>query len=131
VEPPGHGGARGQPIVIIDDEQGVLDVLSDLLEDEGFRVVCLDHPKQVASLEERIRPCLFLIDIMLPGESGIDVARQLRAHSFGSVPMIAMSASVSWVQAARATGLFQDTLAKPFELDALLAAVERNLPSAG
>jgi CheY-like chemotaxis protein len=114
-------------VVVIDDEPSLLSVLRDLLEDEGFSVVCLDHPQQIEALKGNTDPGLFLIDIMLPGISGIELAEQLRAASYSQTPMIAMSASSFMVRTAKATGLFQETISKPFDVDEFLATVERCL----
>jgi two-component system, OmpR family, response regulator MtrA len=124
----GHDVQR--QIVVIDDEQGVLDLLYDLLEMEGFTVVCLSEPRQVEGLKQSANPSLFLIDIMLPGTSGIELAEQLRADEFPDTPIIAMSASRFMVNAAKGTGLFQDTISKPFDVNEIVATVERHLPPA-
>ena len=57
---------------------------------------------------------------MLPGMSGIDLAQRLRDDGFPETPMIAMSASPAMLKQASASHLFQGTLPKPFELQALL-----------
>jgi len=77
-----------------------------------------------ADLIHRV-PSLFLIDIMLPGMSGVELAEQLRAEHFSDIPMIAMSASSFMVKTARATGLFAETVRKPFDVAGLLELVER------
>ena len=69
-------------IVVVDDEQGVLDVLCDLLEMEGYQPICLSGPDEVESAAREATPCLFMIDIMLPGISGIELAAQLRESGF-------------------------------------------------
>lgn len=70
-------------------------------------------------------PDVFLLDLMLPGMSGIDLARRLRDLGYLREPMIAMSASPRMLNAANRSGLFQETLAKPFDLSTLLDTVER------
>jgi DNA-binding response OmpR family regulator len=114
-------------VVVIDDERDVLNVVCEVLEEEGLGVLCLDHPKLARSLKDSINPCLFLIDLMLPDDNGIQLAEDLRSHAFHSVPMIAMSASRDMVRAAWTSGLFQDTLSKPFDLDQLVQIVERHI----
>lgn len=116
-------------IVVVDDEQVLLDVVSDLLEMEGFSVVRVSRPQEVEHLQPHIDPCLFLIDIMLPGMSGVDLAKTLRDDGFPSTPMIAMSSSTDLVQRAERTRLFEETMAKPFDPDTLLSAVERHAGS--
>src|SRR5689334_4403787 len=100
----------GPTVIVIDDEPGVLDLLGDLLELAGFSVVCLAVPQQVEARAVAEQAGLFLIDIMLPGISGIELAQHLRAQAFPQTPMIAMSASPVMVRMARSTGLFQDTI---------------------
>lgn len=118
--------AAGKPeVAVLDDEPGVLDVLCTLIEMEGFQPICLEDPGQVDDVTRKAHPSLFLIDIMLPGTSGIEVAQRLRQAGFEDTPMVAMSASGSMVAAAKSSGLFQDVIAKPFELDTVVETVER------
>ena len=114
-------------IVVIDDEQGVLDVLCDLFAMEGLPVLCFDRPEQAEAMDAGTDPCLFLIDIMLPGTSGIELAQHLRDQRFRDTPMIAMSASDFMVRTAEDTGLFQEAIRKPFDVDTVLDTVERYL----
>ncbi len=113
-------------IVVVDDERELRELMSNVLEDEGYRVVSFSHPVPVTHLQEtEERPHLFLIDIMLPDMNGIQLAERLASDGFGSTPMIAMSASRRCVNEAEASKLFHATLEKPFEIDELLDTVER------
>lgn len=114
-------------IAVVDDELPVLEMLRDLLEGGGFDVVAFDHPDSVTELDSRVRPALFIIDLMLPGSTGIELAERLRIAGFADTPMIAMSASKAMTQMASRSGLFQDTLYKPFDLSVLLDCVERHV----
>jgi CheY-like chemotaxis protein len=119
-------------IVVVDDEPDVLDLISSVLEDEGYSVLRLSHPVFVRDLKGRSpQPSLFVLDIMLPTMSGIQLARRLREDGYGNTPMIAMSASPSMLQVAEESALFQHSLSKPFDLDALLQAVEDHLHNDG
>jgi DNA-binding response OmpR family regulator len=102
-------------------------MLGAVLGDEGFPVLCLDRPQEREHLLAAGTPSVFLIDIMLPGKSGIEVAQELRDDGFSRTPMIAMSASKLMIQVAQGTGLFQATLPKPFDLDELCGAIDRLL----
>jgi CheY-like chemotaxis protein len=66
---------------------------------------------------------------MLPANSGIEVAEDLRSAVFPTLPMIGMSASVIMRDLARLSGAFEVVLNKPFDLTVLLAAVDRLIPS--
>jgi DNA-binding response OmpR family regulator len=113
-------------VVVIDVEPDVLDMICDALELEGLSVLCLERPEEAEALHAEVDASLFLIDIMLPGTCGIELARGLRDDGFPHTPMIAMSASERMIASARRTGLFQETLSKPFHLDELLDAVARH-----
>jgi two-component system OmpR family response regulator len=115
-------------IVVVDDEPDVLDLICSVLEDEGYSVVRLSHPVYTRDLKGYTpQPSLFVLDIMLPTMSGIQLARSLREDGYKNTPMIAMSASPSMLQVADESALFQHSIGKPFDLDALLQAVERHL----
>lgn len=111
------------PVIVIDDEPEILSMVCDLLEDDGYPALCFDRPCRAESIEEEQHPCLFLVDLALPGINGIDLARRLRLV-FSATPMIAMSASPSLLNAAQKSGLFQATLPKPFDVLDLLDTVE-------
>jgi CheY-like chemotaxis protein len=115
----------GPAVVVVDDEPSILESLCDLLEFAGFRVLCLADPDQVAALSPAAHPSVFLIDVMLPGTSGVELARSLRANGFTQTPMVAMSASERMLQMADSSRLFQETISKPFDLDLVLQVVER------
>jgi CheY-like chemotaxis protein len=118
-------------VVVVDDEVDVLDLICSVLEDEGYDVICLRHPGEIAHLKGREpQPRLFMLDIMLPGMTGIELAQHLRSDGFGETPMIAMSASATMLHRAEESQLFHDALPKPFDLDALLDAVDQQLKAA-
>ena len=111
-------------VVVVDDEPGILSIVCEVLEDDGYEVICLSHPNLAAELDAGC-PRLFILDMMMPGMSGITLARLLRHEKFSDTPMIAMSASSSMLRAAEDSHLFQGMLPKPFELNSLLALAER------
>jgi CheY-like chemotaxis protein len=114
-------------IAVLDDEQDILDALCDVLEMEGYLVACYDHPDVIEQKLNGLHPDLFLIDLMLPNITGIELARRLRTRGFGETPMIAISASNRMIQAATASGLFQAAIPKPFDLDEILDLVSRHV----
>jgi DNA-binding response OmpR family regulator len=115
------------PIVVVDDEPDLLKTLCEALELEGFCVLCLDHPAKVVPSLQQHSPSLFLVDIMLPSMSGIELAQQLRAAGYTETPMLALSASPVMVSLAEQSGVFQATVTKPFDLEELLETIEHYL----
>lgn len=65
-------------IVVIEDEPALLGLLRDVLEVSGFSVNGINRPELVDTLETDEQPALFLVDLMLPGTDGIDLAKKLR-----------------------------------------------------
>jgi two-component system, OmpR family, response regulator len=114
-------------VVVVDDEHEVLDLICSVLKEEGYAVVCLSHPVLTDDLKGRDpEPHLFMLDIMLPSMSGIDLAHRLRRDGFAETPMIAMSASPTMLDRAHESALFHGYLGKPFDLDTLLRTVEQH-----
>lgn len=111
-------------IVVVDDEPGILSVVCEVLEDDGYNVICFSRPQMAEELDDTTAT-LFILDMMMPGLSGIALAQELRRVRFSDIPMIAMSASSSMLRAAEDSHLFQGTLPKPFELKRLLDLAER------
>ena len=123
--------AESPVIGVVDDELDLLDLVATILQEEGYTVMCMESPAQAQQLEQaESRPELLVLDIMLPGMTGIELARKLRADGFPNTPMIAISASSSMLRRARDSGLFQDALSKPFDLDTFLGVVEQQLDHA-
>jgi two-component system, OmpR family, response regulator VicR len=120
-----RGSETHSQIVIVDDEVELLQLLKDILEDEGHDVIAISDPTQVQPTVAGEQPYLFFLDLMLPGIDGIELASRLRAGPFRDTPIIAMSASSAMLSAAKKSDLFQATLAKPFELSTMLGYVAR------
>ncbi|MBV9282432.1 MAG: response regulator [Chloroflexi bacterium] len=113
-------------LVVVEDEPGVLEMLKDAFDLNHYRVVSISHPQLLEDLPPGLQPGLFLIDIMLPERTGLEVARQLRQGPFRAVPMIGMSASRMLVEEATKSGVFDEVLRKPFDLQLLLDRVRRH-----
>ncbi len=111
--------------MVVEDEPSVLEMLQEVLQGHGFCVVGVPYPELVHTIDAGLQPDLFLVDVMLPGMSGIELAAQLRACGFSDTPIIAMSASPLLLEVAAGSNLFQGVLAKPFDLSKLLDYVAR------
>ena len=114
-------------IVLVEDEFEIASMLQEVLEMEGYQVMVFHSPEAVAEDIVGIRPDAFLLDIMLPGSSGIELAQELRGQGYAEACMIAMSASKFMTHLARHCGLFAAVIDKPFDLDAFLQCIERHL----
>ncbi len=107
-------------VVVVDDEPDLRHLLTEILESEGFSVLALAHPSLALSFTSEDKPVLFLLDLMLPGMNGIELARRLRQGPHANVVLIGISASPAMLRAAADSKLFEETIAKPFELPELI-----------
>jgi two-component system OmpR family response regulator len=113
--------------MVIDDEPELLSMVQDVLVWAGYDVLVADHPEHVMQSNQERQPDLFLIDVMLPQTSGIEVAQHLRGHGHAATPMIGMSASRLMRQMAANSSVFTTVIDKPFEITALLELLRQLL----
>ena len=115
------------PILIVDDDQSILATVCDILEMEGYPVIAVSNGAEALRRVPEVRPSLVLLDMRMPGLNGWEVARRLREDGV-VVPILVMTAAQDaqlWAEQIGADGY----LAKPFDLDELLRAVERLRPA--
>jgi DNA-binding response OmpR family regulator len=118
-------------ILIVDDEPEIVRGLEDNLRFEGYQTFAAGDGGEALALAAREAPDLILLDIMMPGQSGWDVCRQLRARGI-DVPIIMLTARGA--EADRVRGLelgADDYITKPFSLRELLARVRAVLRRPG
>ncbi len=112
-------------ILIVEDEEPIQILLSYNLEAEGYRVRATAEGEDVTRLTVEERPDLIILDWMLPGISGIEVCRLLRARpDTRAIPVIMLTARGEEAERVRglATGA-DDYLVKPFSVPELLARI--------
>jgi two-component system, OmpR family, phosphate regulon response regulator PhoB len=113
-------------ILIIEDEEPIQILLKYNLEAEGYRVRCSVQGEDVAFMIGEERPDLIVLDWMLPGISGIEVCRLVRAKPESrDIPIIMLTARSEEAEKVRglATGA-DDYLVKPFSVPELLARIK-------
>ena len=116
-------------VLVVEDEASQLEVLTYNLEAEGFSVTRAETGDEALLLFDEVRPDLVLLDWMLPGVSGIEVCRQLKANAATrKVPVIMLSARSEEVDKVRGldTGA-DDYMVKPYSLAELIARVRTQL----
>ncbi len=121
--------AEAPNVLVVEDEASQLEVLAYNLEAEGFRVTKAATGDEALMLVDEVQPDLILLDWMLPGLSGIEVCRQLKARSVTrKVPVIMLSARSEEVDKIRGleTGA-DDYMVKPYSVAELLARVRTQL----
>ena len=112
-------------ILIIEDEPSILEVLKYNLEREGFRVQCVEDGGEGLRIAKQELPDLVVLDLMLPGKSGLEVCRELRANtSTATVPILLLTAKAE--EADQVVGFAMgadDYVTKPFSVKILLQRI--------
>ncbi|MGW0036260.1 response regulator [Gordonia sp. NPDC003376] len=117
-------------VLIVEDEESLADPLAFLLRKEGFEASVVNDGAQALSTFERISPDIVLLDLMLPGMSGTEICKALRARS--SVPVIMVTARDSEID--KVVGLelgADDYVTKPYSARELIARIRAVLRRGG
>ena len=121
----------GKTILIVEDEQNIVDILSFNLSREGYDTLEANDGIQGLQLALEKNPDLILLDLMLPGMNGFDVCRRIRA-SGSSIPIIMLTAREE--ENNKVLGLelgADDYITKPFSMRELMARVKANIRRVG
>jgi CheY-like chemotaxis protein len=111
-------------ILIADDDPAILEVISLMLEDEGYEITTSVNGETVEKVRG-ILPDLILLDIWMSGMDGRDICKHLRTKKkTKNIPIVMISANKDAEAIALDAGA-TDFLAKPFEMNKLLAMVEK------
>jgi DNA-binding NtrC family response regulator len=117
-------------ILVVDDEIGIRELLSEILADEGHQVLLAESAGDARRLRERGRPDLVLLDIWMPDTDGITLLKEWAASGQLTMPVVMMSGHGTIETAVEATRIGAlDFLEKPVALQRLLATVKRALRS--
>ena len=115
-------------ILVVDDEVGIRELLSEILADEGHQVLVAESAGEARRLRERGRPDLVLLDIWMPDTDGITLLKEWAASGQLTMPVVMMSGHATIETAVEATRIGAlDFLEKPVALQRLLATVKRAL----
>ncbi len=123
--------APTREILIVDDEVGIRELLSEILQDEGYRVAVAENAGEARAYRQRQQPALVLLDIWMPDTDGVTLLREWSASGLVTMPVIMMSGHGTIETAVEATriGAF-DFLEKPIGLSKLLSTISRAFKTA-
>lgn len=115
-------------ILVVDDEVGIRELLSEILYDEGHAVEQAENAAQARAARLRARPDLVLLDIWMPDTDGVSLLKEWSSQGLLDMPVIMMSGHATVDTAVEATRIGAvDFLEKPITLQKLLKAVAAGL----
>lgn len=118
---------NGRTVLVVDDDKAIVELMRDFLEADGFQVEGALDARQARDVLDRASVDCVLLDIMMPGQSGFDLCRQIRQTS--DVPVLFLSARGEDIDKIRGLGLGGDDYivksASPAEVVARVKAVLR------
>jgi DNA-binding NtrC family response regulator len=118
-------------ILVVDDELGIRDLLSEILNDEGHQVDLAENAAQARAARAQARPDLVLLDIWMPDTDGVTLLKEWSSSGLLTMPVIMMSGHATIDTAVEATKIgAMAFLEKPITLQKLLKAVEQGLARA-
>jgi two-component system response regulator (stage 0 sporulation protein F) len=118
-------------ILVVDDEDNVVEVLSEYFSGQGYTVATASNGEEALRTLPDFRPSVMLLDVRMPGIDGVEVLRRVRAGDKNvAVIMVTANEDVELARETLKLGAF-DYVAKPFDFDYLDQAVTLGLVQSG
>jgi DNA-binding response OmpR family regulator len=112
-------------ILVVDDDEGIVDALSLMLEEYGYEVSATLRGEETYQKVSRFNPDLIFLDILMSGADGRIICQKLKSNAkTKSIPIVMISAHPSAKRHALKVGA-DGFLAKPFETDELISLAEK------
>ena len=119
-------------ILIVDDDQDIVKLVEDRLEDNNYEVICANDGDDGINKAKQQQPDLIIMDIIMPGMSGGDAVRLLKADGqTKNIPIIFLTAAVAdiskgqEIKTVNVDGQFLPAIAKPFNPSELLFEIKK------
>lgn len=117
---------KKKKILIVDDDVAILDVIKMILEEEGYEIRTSQNGS-IFPIVNKLHPDLILLDMLLSGEDGRDVAKKLKSEKKTKyIPIVMISAHPSAEKGSLQAGA-DKFIAKPFEIEELISVVYKAL----
>ena len=109
----------GEKVLVVDDEFEIRDLLSKFLTEEGYDVILASNGEEALELAQRENPQVILLDILMPGFSGIETCRRLKAAEKTRFIPVIMATALWDTHAEAVEAGAEDFVTKPFPLEEL------------
>jgi len=117
-------GSEGRLVLIVEDEEAIREVIADVLEDHGFRVLSAGNGAEALQCLDTVRPDVMVLDLLMPVMHGWAFMEAYAERTGGApIPIVVVSVNPALPRSFTRFGV-RHIIAKPFDVDALLDAVE-------
>ncbi len=111
-------------VLLVDDDQGIREVLSIILEENGYLATSLSHATSIETMLLKVKPDLLIMDMWIAGEDGCEVVKRIKDNPvFASIPVIIVSAENDGEVLAKKCGA-DGFISKPFEMEEFLQKIQ-------
>ena len=116
-------GSEGQLVLIVEDEQAIREVVADVLEDRGFRVLTAGNGAEALQCLDTLRPDVMVLDLLMPVMHGWAFMEAYSDRTGGApIPIVVLSVNPVLPRSFARFGV-RHIVAKPFDVDNLVDAV--------
>lgn len=118
----------GKKILIVDDNEFIIEVMTYILSNRGYEVITLDNGHGVINHIKTNNPDLIILDVMLPGADGLEICKEIKGNTYTKhLPIIMCTGRDNLQLAMNKPGSPNDVLYKPFDVDRLINMVAYQL----
>jgi CheY-like chemotaxis protein len=113
----GHGGTAQRSVLVLEDDRDVALSIKEVVEEEGYRAICVGNGREALAILEEELPCFMLIDVFMPIMNGVEFLKVVRSNPrLAKIPRVIMTAAND-----RMIGVKEDisVIYKPVDFDAL------------
>jgi len=115
-------------IIVQDNDKSILDILTLVLEMEGFQVCAMQHcDENILEMIDHMRPHIVVLDFKINGEDCIDICTKIKAK-YPHLPLLAISCNTNIQEQSSQFG-FDGYISKPFDLDLLYSILRSHIPN--
>ena len=110
-------------VLVVDDQEAIRDTLQVALGDEGYSVECASNGREALKIMERWKPCVILLDLMMPIMDGWAFCEQ-QQRTGDRTPIVLLSAAGRLEEQQRSLGATA-VIAKPFDIDHVISTIQQ------